>query len=123
MHEKKKMNVSYYIIGALLLIIKVLNVCKYPFVFYTPINIPGKQMAATLPPFGIFIESKFKGEPKSYACSILTHELVHWEQYKKMGLIAFHYNYLKGFFQSGRIHHWMEKEARQPCNQKKSTKK
>ncbi len=35
-----------------------LNYVKYPFVFYLYLNIPGAQMAITIPPFGIFIESQ-----------------------------------------------------------------
>ena len=31
-------------------------------VYYIPFDIPGSQMATTLPPFGIFIESKYEGK-------------------------------------------------------------
>jgi hypothetical protein len=101
-----------------LLIIFLLNLAKKPFIFYLPFNIPGKQMACTIPPFGIFIESKYKNENKKDPCSILKHEKIHWDQYKRMGLFSFHYNYLKCYFNSGRIYNWMENEARLPCKEK-----
>lgn len=81
-------------------------------VIYLPFDIPGPQMAATIPPFGIFIESKYidEGEGKG---SILAHERVHWLQYKRMGLFNFYYEYLSEYFKHGRINdHWMEVEAR-----------
>jgi len=98
-----------------LIFIICLNFFKYPFICYLPLNIPGKQMAITIPPFGIFIESKYKNEDFNNPCSILKHEMVHWEQYKRMGLFSFHYNYLRSYFNSGRIKNWMEKDARIPC--------
>ena len=99
----------------LVLIITVLNLFKHPYVFYLPFNIPGKQMASTIPPFGIFIESKYKNENKNNPCSIIKHKMVHWYQYKRLGLFAFHYNYLKCYFNYGRVNNWMEDEARIPC--------
>ena len=109
---KKK---RYLISFAFTLIILILPFIKYPFVFYLPFNIPDKQMAITIPPFGIFIESKYQNENSNDPCSILKHEMVHWEQYKKMGLISFHYNYMSCYLNSGRINNWMEDEAREPC--------
>jgi len=81
-------------------------------VIYLPFDIPGKQMAATIPPFGIFIENKYKSE--SCGCgSILSHEKIHWDQYKRLGLIGFYYQYISQYLKHGRIHnHWMEVEAR-----------
>lgn len=112
---KKK---RYLIPLIFLLIILLLNFVKHPFVFYLPFNIPGKQMASSIPPLGIFIESKYKSENTKAQCSILKHEMIHWEQYKRMGLLSFHYNYLKCYLNSGRINNWMEEEAREPCKGK-----
>jgi len=98
--------------------ILILDVIKHPFVYYLPFDLPGKQMASTIPPFGIFIESKYQNENSNEPCSLIKHEMVHWEQYKKMGLISFHYNYLKCYINSGRVNNWMEEEARKPCNLK-----
>lgn len=69
-------------------------------------------MAATIPPVGIFIEDKYKNEGDGPG-SILRHERVHWEQYRKMGLVSFHYCYLSEYIKHGRIHNWMEEEARE----------
>lgn len=102
----------------IVIIIMFLNIFKYSFVCYLPFNIPGNQMAITIPPFGIFIESKFENENKEAPCSIFKHEMAHWQQYKRMGLLSFHYNYLKCYVRSGRINNWMEEEARKPCKTK-----
>jgi hypothetical protein len=103
-----------------LLVVFSLNMVKHEFVFYLPFNIPGDQTAATIPPFGIFIEEKFETENPKNPCAVINHERIHWNQYKRMGLTSFYYNYLKCYFVSGRFNHWMEEEAREPCFGKKS---
>lgn len=97
-----------------------LNYVKYPFVFYLYLNIPGAQMAITIPPFGIFIESQYRHEDPNDPCSILIHEQIHWKQYKRMGLFSFYFNYIKCYVHSGRINNWMEREARKPCSSKRN---
>lgn len=76
-------------------------------VCYIPFNIPGSQMAATIPPFGIFIEDEYKGN-----ASLLNHELVHWDQYKRMGMFVFYRTYFSEYLKYGRINGPMEIEAR-----------
>jgi hypothetical protein len=100
-----------YFVLLILITLTILNEIR---IFYIPINIPGRQMAITIPPLGIFIEDQFKNEP-NIPCSILNHEKVHWEQFRKMGLVSFYFNYFKSYFKSGRIINWMEEEARNPC--------
>ena len=56
---KKK---RYAIPTVFIAFILILNLIKHPFVYYLPFDIPGKQMASTIPPFGIFIESKYQNE-------------------------------------------------------------
>ena len=91
----------------------VFNLDKEERVYYIPFDIPGKQMAATIPPFGIFIEEKYMSEGDGPG-SILSHERVHWnKQYKEMGLIKFYYNYTSLYIKHGRIDNWMEDEARE----------
>ena len=110
------MNKKYVFTILFLTIIVILNLFKTPHVYYLAFKIPGKQMAITFPPFGIFIESEYQNENTNNNCSILNHEMVHWEQYKRMGLFSFHYNYLKLYFKYGRINNWMEEEARKICH-------
>ena len=112
---KKK---RYAIPSVFIIIILILNLIKHPFVYYLPFNIPGDLKASTIPPFGIFIESKYQNENSNEPCSLIKHEMVHWEQYKRMGLISFYYNYLKCYINSGRVNNWMEEEAREPCKLK-----
>jgi len=69
-------------------------------------------MAITIPPFGIFIESKFKKE-KELLGSVLSHERNHWRQFQRMGLEAFYFNYFVAFAKYGRgSGNWMEKETK-----------
>ena len=103
-----------------LVVILGLNFVKYPSVVYLPCDIPGDQMAITVPPFGMFIESRFKSADASNPCAHpLFHEQVHWKQYERMGLFSFYYNYTKCFLASGRHNNWMEREAQEPCSNKK----
>ena len=37
------------------------NIVK-EYVAYLPFDIPGKQLSATIPPFGIFIEERYKDD-------------------------------------------------------------
>lgn len=99
------------VIPVFIIIIIGLNIIKKEMIFYTPINIPGSLMAMTIPPFGIFIEKKYRNEgngPKS----IIRHEKVHWTQYKKMGLLQFYYRYFAELIKYGRFDGPMEVEAR-----------
>jgi len=61
------------------------KIYQITYVWYLPFDIPGKQMAATLPPLGVFIELKYKNEKIDDKCSILTHEMIYWEQYVSGG--------------------------------------
>lgn len=76
-------------------------------IYYIPFDIPGSQMAATIPPFGIFIEKKYKGDK-----SLLNHELVHWDQYDRMGFFGFYSTYISEYIKYGRKYGPMEVEAR-----------
>jgi hypothetical protein len=77
-------------------------------IYYIPFDIPGSQMAATIPPFGTFIESKYKTDK-----SILRHEMVHWSQYQRMGFFGFYTTYIKECIKYGnRFDGPMEVEAR-----------
>ena len=77
-------------------------------IYYIPFNIPGKQMAATIPPFGTFIEVKYKTDK-----SLLKHEMVHWSQYHRMGFFGFYKTYISEYFKYGnRFDGPMEVEAR-----------
>jgi len=96
----------------LLVTVVILNFTKKERICFLPFDIPGSQMAATIPPFGIFIEKEYRDEGDGPG-SILSHERVHWEQYRRMGLMRFHYCYLNEYIKHGRIHHSMEEEARQ----------
>ena len=88
------------------------NQVKREQVVYLPFDLLGKQMAATIPPFGIFIEGKYKDEGDGKG-SLLAHERIHWEQYQKMGFFNFYYEYLSEYIKHGRVNnHWMEVEAR-----------
>ncbi len=63
--------------------------------------------AMTIPPLGIFIKKKYRGDKK-----ILNHDMVHWQQYQKMGLFKFYFRYFKQFLIYGYDNMPMELEAR-----------
>jgi len=105
-----KMIVKIILIVFTLIILGVilLNINKKQHIVYLPFDIPGKQMAATIPPFGSFIEEKYKNNKE-----ILCHEKAHWTQYKRMGLCTFYITYYKEYKKyNGRFNGPMEVEAR-----------
>ena len=71
-------------------------------------NLPGKFRGMCIPPFGIFILKKHRGNKK-----ILQHDLVHWKQYKKLGFLDFYLKYLIEYIFIGYEKMPMEMEARQ----------
>jgi len=77
-----------------------------PKIYYVPWVIPTYR-AITIPPFGIFIKKKHRGNQK-----LLNHELIHWQQYQKMGLLKFYFRYFKQFLTHGYNKMPMEIEAR-----------
>jgi hypothetical protein len=76
-------------------------------IYYIPFNIPGDQMAATIPPFGTFIESRYKNNKE-----LLRHELIHWDQFNRMGFLGFYRTYISEYLKYGRKYGPMEIEAR-----------
>lgn len=79
---------------------------QQPKVFYTK-KLPGNFNAQTIPPFGVFINESQKDNHE-----LLNHELIHWQQYQKMGLFKFYLKYLKQYNQYGYDKMPMELEAR-----------
>ncbi|MDD5151438.1 MAG: hypothetical protein PHC28_13350 [Flavobacterium sp.] len=77
-----------------------------PKLFYVSFLIPPFR-AMTIPPFGIFIKKEFKGN-----IQILKHDLIHWQQYKRMGLILFYLRYFIQLIFIGYDTMPMEVEAR-----------
>jgi hypothetical protein len=96
---------KYFLIVSCVFLLYIIT--KKDKIYYIPFNIPGSQMAATIPPFGIFIESKYKTDK-----SILRHEMVHWLQYNRMGFFKFYYTYISEYKKYGRKYGPMEVEAR-----------
>lgn len=87
---KRPLRIPMYSGAACTIAVAALNSFKTERVLYLPFDIPLAQMAATLPPFGIFMESRLIHEGEG-PCSVLAHERVHWEQYQRMGLCSFYY--------------------------------
>lgn len=81
--------------------------CKNPKIYYVKYLLPPFR-AMTIPPFGIFIKSKYKGNEQ-----ILKHDLIHWKQYKRMGLIMYYLRYFIQLIIIGYDTMPMELEARQ----------
>lgn len=60
-----------------------------------------------VPPFGIFIKESEKDNQ-----ALIEHELMHWRQFQREGLIPFLVNYSKGAFKGGYDKNPYEIEAR-----------
>jgi hypothetical protein len=105
---KKKL---FLFIGLIIILILFTNSVNKK-IYYVSFELPGNLKGMTIPPLGIFIEEQYKINSNKPG-SVLRHELVHWEQYKKMGLIGFYFNYFSGYLKTGsRFNHPMEEEAR-----------
>ena len=88
---------------------------KQPKIYYTRYILPPYR-AVTIPPFGIFIKKKHKGNQK-----ILNHDMAHWGQYQKIGLFMFYFKYFKQFLIYGYDKMPMEIDTRYAADE--STKK
>ncbi|MDT9500409.1 hypothetical protein [Capnocytophaga canimorsus] len=77
-----------------------------PKIYYRD-NIIFGYNAVTIPLFGIFISSKEKDN-----LNLLNHELVHWQQYRRMGFILFYFRYFFEMIYYGYDASPMEIEAR-----------
>lgn len=70
-------------------------------------KLPFGYNAQTLPPFGILIKKEHARN-----ANLLQHELIHWRQYQRQGLLLYYLNYLANQLQHGYDNNPMEVEAR-----------
>lgn len=70
-------------------------------------SLPGNFNAITVPPIGIFVRAD-----KAFNRALLEHELVHWQQYQRMGLVKYYATYLSQYLGDGYDRMAMELEAR-----------
>lgn len=63
--------------------------------------------ARTIPPFGIFIKKSEKNNTE-----LLKHELIHWNQFKNLGLLGFYSTYITEHIKNGYDLNRLEIEAR-----------
>lgn len=64
-----------------------------------------KTAGITLPPFGILVERR------ADCPGLRAHELVHWEQYRRFGLVRFYVKILWQYLRYGHDRAPMEREA------------
>lgn len=72
-----------------------------------PSWVPGGWNGHTIPPFGILIRRN-----KIRSVKLIKHEITHWHQYERMGLVLFYVRYLSQMIVFGYYNSPMEKEAR-----------
>jgi len=77
-----------------------------PKVYYVA-SIAGNMNARTIPPFGIYIKSSEAGN-----INLLQHELMHWKQFQREGLLSFIINYTAAESRYGYDKNPYEVEAR-----------
>ncbi len=70
-------------------------------------ELPNNFHAFTIPPFGIFIKKSEKNNK-----ILIEHELVHWQQFQKEGIISYMFNYIMESLQNGYDQNKYEIEAR-----------
>ncbi len=59
-------------------------------------DLPFNYNALTIPPFGIFIKQDHVNNR-----NLIAHELMHWQQYRQMGLVNYHATYLSELMKYG----------------------
>lgn len=59
-------------------------------------NLPGNYNGCCLPPFGVFISDKHKGN-----AALLAHELEHWDQFRALGMVGYYTRYCDEMQQYG----------------------
>lgn len=79
---------------------------KDPIIHYVP-HIPGGYNGICLPPWGLYIRDDQQGNAE-----LIRHEMIHWQQYQRMGLLPYYYEYMRDYFIHGYDLHPMEQEAR-----------
>lgn len=70
-------------------------------------RLPFNYNSLTLPPFGVFVNVDQQANK-----NLLAHELVHWNQYQRMGLLGYYGQYFYEYVKDGYDHMPMEIEAR-----------
>ena len=74
-------------------------------------KLPGDIFAITLPPFGVLIEREYINEGREKGSTWL-HEMIHWQQYQRYGVLGFYGRYIKDWMRFSYEEHPMEVEAR-----------
>lgn len=103
---KNVIYISGIIIGSGALINSIQKKNDKPPVYYLK-SLDNNYNARTIPPFGIFILESEKNNK-----ALLDHELIHWKQYQRMGLVEYYSEYSRQMKQFGYDKMPMEVEAR-----------
>jgi hypothetical protein len=89
-------SVTIGLIGAAVLALYNAKQIRQPAPVHYVDQLPLGYTAMTIPPWGIFIATQYQDN-----VALLQHELVHWEQYQRDGLLGFYGNYLTGYLVEG----------------------
>lgn len=101
------MNKSFlYALGALVVYTMYRRYSNKTPVYYID-SIAANFNARTIPPFGVFIKKSEKNN-----IELLKHELIHWNQFQKLGLIGFYTTYIREHIKKGYDLNRLEIEAR-----------
>jgi hypothetical protein len=101
------MNKSFlYALGALAVYTIYRRYSNKTPVYYVD-SIAANFNARTIPPLGIFIKKSQKNNT-----ALLKHELIHWNQFKNLGLLGFYTTYISEHIKNGYDLNRLEIEAR-----------
>lgn len=106
MKAKNVIYTSVFTLGVGLLINEIQKNNNYPIIYYLK-TIAHNYNARTIPPFGIFILESEKNNQ-----ALLDHEMIHWRQFQRMGLVEYYSEYSRQMKEFGYDKMPMEIEAR-----------
>lgn len=107
MYSRRLTNILLLASGAVALHFILRDLRKNQPTIHIQESLPLGLNAVTIPPLGIFIREQQSGND-----ALLQHEMIHWQQYQRMGLLPYYFNYAVDYIRHGYELHPMEQEAR-----------
>lgn len=109
----KKHSVLWFTVGAVgVVALYSAHMRRMPPPLFIRDELPFGHNAMTVPPVGVFVAKRHLGNKR-----LMLHELQHWKQFQRQGLVKFYYRYFSDLVKHGYDGSPMEKEARQAAGE------